>query len=542
MPDSPAPTASSRRSALAIAACTALLGLIWRLVLVRVYFGHEEEDWGNLQMARGVLDSGFRWIELEHMPGYLWMVAAVTAVVDDVELASRLVAVGMGTVTVALVAWIGARWYGPLVGWLAGLLVAFQPEAALYSATALRESSFTALLLLGVLLCGGRRFVLGGLVLAAGFLIRFNVAFSILPALVIAALWMAKKDPIRGLRGPRGAWIAAALVSATTLAWAVFYKQHPEGGTWAFWGGVMSRNTGSAVGDLTTQEHLMAVVHAVGGLLFRVFPSHVGPAALLCAPLGVLAAWRALRSCADSPDREAVLRRAWLALCGLGTFGLLMTTALFSTYEWFHNLYWKWITPLVSFLALLGVEGARQLLAWLPAPARRLRGALALVLMGTTLTVFAFQTRHQVQTSARMYGAQVLLARWIEDAWVPDVGVLGDGIPAWYLHREPTDIVTVPWTDDAVPSGDPEALGRWLNENRMGVVIHFRDAWFEATTKAPFLGRPETVDLGVVVLKPVAWSWEYGMLAYAVEQAHDVPPPTSHPPAGTWFPSPEWTP
>ncbi len=528
---------------MAITSGTALLGLVWRVVLSRVYFGHEEEDWGNLQIAHGVLDTGFSFIELEHMPGFVWMVAAVTALVGDTEIAALIVAITMGTATVALVAWIGVRWYSPRVGLLAGFLVALQPEAALYSATALRESSYTAFVMVGVLLCGERRFGWGGLVFALGFLIRWNVAFSILPALLVTLLWMRSRDRDGpgGWRGPRGAALATGLVAATTLAWATLYRLHPEGGSWAFWGGVLSRNTGGAVSDLSTSEHGMAVVHAVGGLLVRVFPMHVGPAALVCAPLGVLGAWEGLRRWSGT-DPDAALRRAWLALCAVATFALLLTTAVFSTYEWFHNLYWKWITPLVPFLALLGVQGAIALLDWLPEPARRLRRSLIAVLLGSTLVVFGFQTRNQVRTSERLYGVQVRLARWIERAWVSDVGVLADGIPAWYLHRRTTDIVTTPWTDPAVPSGDPEALGRWLHENRIGVVVWFRDEWFEARAKAPFLGAARPVDLGVVVLKPVAWSWEYGVLAYAVEHAADVPPPTSLPPAGTWYPKPGWTP
>ncbi len=541
----PPAVSSSRRRSWSIAGGTAVVALIWRVLLARVYFGHEEEDWGNLQIAHGVLESGFRWIELEHMPGFVWMVAAVTSLIGDTELAAQSVSIVMGAATVGLVAWIGVRWYSPAVGLIAGLLLAFQPEAALYSTTALRESSFTAFVMLGVLLCGERRFLGGGIVLALGFLIRWNIAFSLLPALIIVLIWMRlrDRDGPKGLAGPAGVAMATGVVGAMIVGWATFYRLHPEGGTWAFWGGVLTRNTGGAVADLTTREHGMAVINAVGGLLGRVFPNHVGPAALACAALGVIASWKALRAwTGEGADRDAVLRRAWLALCALGTFGLLITTAVFSTYEWHHNLYWKWITPLVPFLALLGVQGALAFLAWLPEPASRLRGALAMVLVGSTLVVFGFQTRNQVQVSERMYGAQVRLARWIEAAWIPDVGVLADGIPTAYLHRRATDIVTIPWTDPAVPSGDPEALGRWLNENRIGVAIWFQDEWFEAKSKAPFLGEPETVDLGVVVLKPVGWSWEYGMLAYVVEHAHGVPPPTSRPPAGTWYPAPGWSP
>ncbi len=58
-------------------------------------------------------------------------------------------------------------------------------------------------------------------------------------------------------------------------------------------------------------------------------------------------------------------------------------------------------------------------------------------------------------------------------------------------------------------------FGSWPDENRIGVVVWFRDPWFETRSKAPSLGGAETIDLGVVVLMPVGW---------------------------TWYPAPDWTP
>ncbi|MCO4772894.1 MAG: glycosyltransferase family 39 protein [Deltaproteobacteria bacterium] len=525
MPEAPTGAGSaSLRSSFAIALGTALVGLAYRLWLVPRYFGHEEEDWGNLQIARGVVESGFRWLELEHMPGYAWLVAIVSLLGFDVEVAARIVAVLSGALVVGLVAWIGARWYDATTGLVAGLLVAFQPEAALYSATALRESSYLALALLGVLLCGERRFAWGGASLAAAFLIRFNAFFSLFPALLIAAAWSWRRDRKAAI----GAAISAAVLGAMTAGWSVLYRLHPDGGSFNFWGGVLGRNTGGAVGDLSGPEHVEAVLEAVLGLAFRVMPGHLGPAVLLCAPVGVAVAFLALRRSQD----EAFVRRAWLALCALGTLGLLFATAVVSTYEWFHNLYWKWLTPSVPFLALLGVHGARVLARSVPAAVAR--PLLAILVLSTGLA-FGLQTQNQVDASVRMYGVQVRTARWIEEAYIEDIAVVADGIPAWYIGRKPSDRVVIRWTDPRVPS-ERAALGRFLFENRVASVLWFREEWIGAAEKAPYLAEGVATELGPVTLKPVAWSHEYGMIGYAVEQAHAVPPPKMQPPDGVWFP------
>jgi len=528
MPNAPTGAGpASTRASFAIALGTALIGLLYRLLLVPRYFGHEEEDWGNLQIARGVAESHFTWLELEHMPGYSWAVGALTWIGVDVETSSLLVSVGAGALAVGLVGWIGARWYDSTTGLVAGLLVAFQPEAALYSATALRESSYMALSLLGVLLCGQKRFRSGGAALSAAFLVRFNAFFSLFPALLLAAWWLRQRNP----KESHGALAAAATLGTVTAGWSLLYRLHPEGGSFRFWGGVFDKNTGGAVADLSTQEHIQAIIEAVWGLCLRVFPAHLGPAVLLCLPLGIFASWLALRQA----DDEKAQRQAWLALCGLGTMGLLAATAVVSTYEWFHNLYWKWLTPSVPFIALLGVQGARTLLrATLPA----LRLPLATVLLGSTALAFTLQTQHQVEQSARMYGVQVITARWIEQAYVEDIVVIADGIPAWYLNREPSDRVVISWRDPQLPD-DRKSFGLFLFENRVAAVLWFREDWIGAADKAPWLAKGEATEAGPVTLKPVAWTHEYGMIGYAVEQAHSVRPPDRQPPAGTWFPPEE---
>ena len=65
------------------------VGLLWRLWLGSRFYGWEESDYGNLAMVRGVLASGFTAHELDHMPLYYALGAAVMALVGDASLAAR---------------------------------------------------------------------------------------------------------------------------------------------------------------------------------------------------------------------------------------------------------------------------------------------------------------------------------------------------------------------------------------------------------------------------------------------------------------------
>jgi hypothetical protein len=485
------------------AAILGVVGGAYRLGLTTRYWGHEEEDWGNLVLIRGVLDSGFGYVETEHMPMYSWLAAAATAAVGDPRSGGLLVAVLFGAITVALTAWIGARWLSPAAGVVAGLLVAFQPESALYAASTLRESTYTALMLGAVALIGSGRSRLGGLALAAAFLARFNPAFSLLPAL----LWLAVRD-----RDDRRRWVGPALaLAAVTLLWAAYYRS--TAGTWAFWGAVVERNSGDAVADLFPRERVAAVLAALGGLGFRVLPAHVGPLVVALAPAGLL-----LRGRARRPDAAR-----WLAAAALGTVALLFATAAVSTYEWTHNLYWKWLTPSVPFLALFAAHAIAQ--------APRSRGLLAAALLLATAPSYAAQTRSQVQQSAAWYGSQIELARWVERAWPPGVAMITDAIPAWYLQSTRSPLRVVSWQDPALPHDDPGAFGAFLAREGVVVVQWFDEDWVGAREAAPFLADGKAFAAGPRVLVPVAREDGYGFIAYMVSYDPPAPQPREPPPA-----------
>ena len=487
-----------------LAASLGLLGGLYRGWLTTRYWGHEEEDWGNLVLIRGVLESGFRFVETEHMPLYSWLAAAATAATGDPRTGGLIVAVLAGAATVALTAWIGARWLSPAAGALAGLLVAFQPESALYAASTLRESTYTAAMLGAVALVGARRTRWAGAVLAVAFLARFNPAFSLLPALI----WLALRDRRTDWRR----WaVPAAWLAVTTLLWALYYRS--EAGTWSFWGGVMERNTGDAVSDLFPRERAAAVFGAGWGLAGRVLPSHVGHVVVALAPLGL---WRWSR--ARRPDAAR-----WLAAAALGTLALLFATALVSTYEWTHNLYWKWLTPSVPFLALFAAHGVTSL------PRGATAAGAALLLF--TAPPYVLQTRAQLERSAAWYGSQIELVRWVERAWPPGVAMITDAIPAWYLEATRSPVHAISWQDPALPRDDGEAFGAFLTEQRVVVVQWFAEDWVGAQEAAPWLGSGKAYAAGPRVLVPVAREDGYGFIAYMVSHGPESPGPSEPPPA-----------
>jgi hypothetical protein len=488
----------------------ALVALVWRVRLAGVYMGHEEEDWGNLEIIRGVLDSHFAYVETEHMPLFVWLAAAVARITGDVHLAALIVPVVCGAAAVGLTTWIGMRWLGPAVGVAAGLAMCLQPESALYSASPLRESLYVALMMGGILLVGRQQLGAGAAVLAVAFLARFNVAFSILPALLLWAA-LCRDRTIRNR-----ALVAAAAIGAVVIAWAAYY--HSETGSWAFWGRVVELNTGDAVADLSAPERITAVVGAVGGLFGRVLPSHVG---WLVVPLAVVGGVRLVREPPAEPEPAR-----WLGWCALGTLGLLALTALVSTYEWHHNLYWKWLTPSVPFLLLFAAYGAAGLLRRAP---RRLAVALVALIVVITGLGYGLETHRQVTLSDQLYGTQVRLARWLEQAWEPEVGVLTDGIASSWLHRRHGSIRVFTWRSEGLPKDDPEALGAWLIERRVGLVMWFSEEWFGAVDAAGYLAGGQERRLGPARLVPIVRETGYGMIAWQVV-GPGVPEPDAPPP------------
>ncbi len=517
------------------------------------YYGHEEEDWGNLEIVRGILETRFQFIETEHMPLFTTISAYVAMAAGDSEVAAELVAVFFGAATVALVTWIGIRMLSPAAGLVAGVLVMVQPESLLYAASPLRESTYAALLLLGLALVGAQQYGKSAVALSAAFLTRFNAAFTVLPALVLHAWWVrgrerrdkasaraaAQGDPdalaaidrLPGLAPARGSLVVAAVLAGVTALWARYYASVMD--TWRFWGGVMERNTGDAVADLSTREHVAAVGEAVLGLSFRVLPGHVGWAVV---PLGFVGAAWVLRGRSRDPDNAR-----WLLANAATTLGLLLVTAVVSTYPSDHNLYWKWLAPTVPFFALLGAHGAVEGLRSVPlpqgVPRRPAVVVLALGLAAATALGYLAETDRQITRSDRWYGTQIRLCEWVERALPPDAGVLTTGIPTSFLSRRTSDRRVLSWHAEDLPRTDAEAFGAWLVEHRVDLVVWMNEEWTGAPQAAPDLAAGEPTIQGPVTLVPVAREDGYGFIAYRVDGTGRPPPSSPPPPEAGGLPS-----
>jgi hypothetical protein len=485
-----------------------LVALAWRFALTRSYYGSEEEDYGNLGLIIGTLQSGFTYVETEHMPLFTSLAAGATAITGDAETGGELVAVLAGSLVAALTTWIGWRWLAPIAGVLAGLLVAFQPDSALTAATPLRISTFVALSLLGVALLGERRPLQGAIVLALAFLARFDLAFTLLPALVLLA----------AMRRDRRHLAAVGLVLAVVIAWAAYYNATL--GTWAFWGSVADRTTTGAGGG--------GGFATVGGVLARMLPAHLGWGLLLLAPVGLVLS---LRDAAPGRSREQV---RWLALCFAAVFGFFCLAIYLSAYRWDHNLFWKWLCASVPYFALFAswvVVVGLQGLAARPPKGRIAAWVLGLLLLSATAWTFADQTRAQMARSDLWYGTQVRLTAWVEQAWPEDVGLVADLIPATWLSRRSSNRRVLRWSGDEVPEDlDRAAFGAWLESQRISLVFTFDEEWVGSARKAPWLGELAPTRAGPVELVPIALEREYGFVAWQVTGSPALDVPSSPPP------------
>ena len=498
--------APSRRLPLA-AVLLGGLALLWRWRLTAIYFGSEEEDYGNLGLILGTLQSGFRYVETEHMPLFTALAAAVTGLVGDAEVGGEIVALISGTAVVLLTLLIGWRWLSPAAGVVAAALLVSQPELALYSATPLRITTYVAFVLLAVWALGERRPILATIALSLGFLTRFDLAFSILPAAALLTAWRLRSE------GPRPSILAPLAVgAATVLGWAAWYRSHL--GTWRFWGGVAERNEGGGI-DLGT----------LGGFLGTIVPGHVGHAAVLAAAVG--AVWM-LRGRAADPERAR-----WLLRAGSSVTGLLVTTVILSSYDWNHNLYWKWMSTSVPFLALGAGHAVAEGATALGGRGRGGRWAAVALLAGFALqTGWAHhrETRAQLDRSDQWYGTQVRLMRWVEASFPPDVGVLADLIPATYLSRKTSARRVSLWRQSELPPGDVDAFAAFVRAERISLVFWFREEWVGAQLRAPWLAEPEPQVVGGLRLLPIAAEPGYGFVAWQVIEP-GFPDATSPPPA-----------
>ena len=475
-----------------------LLGLAWRLWLMGRYYGWEESDYGNLAMARGVLESGFTHYDMNHLPLYYGLSALVLAVVGDTELATHLVSLSAGLASIALVVALAWRLAGREAAWVAGLAVVFQPEMALYSASALREPLYAALLLGGLAALTRERLAAASVLVVMAFLVRFDALVIMGPVLLVHALG----------RAPRPRRVVAALVPLVlgVALWSAYC--HFFHGIWRFWEHSVTVNIETGLGEEAggQLEWVANGVRVSLALATRVLPGHMGA----LVPLAGLLALPGLVRAGHSGRRS-------LALLLVLVTGFWLAIGFAGQHDPGHNLYWKWLLPLVPFWAIAAGLAASWLLD-------RLRGRLplygALGLVGGALLVVWVQqldeTRRQLAVSERLYKPQLELARSIEAEIPEGVPMVLDNIPACWLGRRPHGRTLHTWMDIPVPE-DRAELGRWMEAEGIEWVLWFREEWTQAPVVAPWLAQGGSQRFGPVSLQELDREDEYGWIWYSVE-------------------------
>jgi hypothetical protein len=479
-----------------IVAVSVLLAGLWRLWLAGVYAGWEESDYGNLAMVRGVLDGGFLHYDMNHMPGYYALGAAALAVVGDAVVAAKAVSMLSGLVALGIAVALTHRLAGPLAAALTGLLLTFQPEFALYSSSSLREPVYAAAVLAMLLSLGRERLVLAGLMAGGAFLVRMDGALALCPVLVLHALGR----PERLMRLVR----ALAPLLLIIAAWSVYCRI--DHGTFLFWSHSVAVNveTGLGAEARSALDWWRAGLSVSVSLVAWMMPWRIGWGVWL----GLLLAL------ASVPWRRHGLERTWVILAVLMT-GVWAGIGLVGQHDPVHNLYWKWLCPIVPVVVPLGIVGVVRL-------SQRLGGRLLVVLvvlqaLGSGLK----ETHRQWALSEAWYRPQLDLAQWIETELPESSTLLVDNIPACWLNRRHHTRELISWFDVPVVPGDEADFGRWLIEEDVELVLWFREEWTQAPIITPYLDAGGYWTQAGVSLTEVRREDGYGWILYAVDRTLD---------------------
>ncbi len=481
----------------------AIIALAFRLCLMPYYYGWEESDYGNLAMARGVLESGFRDYDMRHLPLYYFLSAAVLSVVDDTILATHIVSLVSGTAAVIFGYLLAREAFGQRAGVLAGVLLCIQPELALYSASSLREPLFTALVLAGGLALIRRRDLLSATATGLSFLTRFD---SLATNMVVTfAVLLRRKG---GRTSPRVAILGPLAVFTLFVAgWSAYCKV--VHGTFLFFLPTVEVNieTGGAQ-EIT--ERLPFILHGLkvaAALFFVTLPRHLSVVVWLLA-FGAMVRYRR--------DLGRVSARGTLFLYLVFNTAFWLAIGFVGQHEPGHNLYWKWLYVVIPFWLIFAAGAA-------VAVVDRLRNhrlwavATAVAMAAAVGWSFAAETARQLNMSARLYRPQVELAEWVEAHVPPGTSLIFDNIPACYIDRRPHEWHFLSWFDLDIPPGDRGALARLIAREDVRYVLWFKEDWTEAPVIAPYLAEPVPHTIGRYRLEPLFHEEEYGFIFYAVK-------------------------
>ncbi len=459
---------------LALCVATALL----RAYFLYAYYGWEESDYGNLAMVYGVWDSGFSHYDMNHMPGYYFFGALLYGVFGDSTVAAFSVSALAGILTLGVLGQQLTRWFPVRKGWLILAALLVQPEFVLYASSSLREPLYALFLILALQALLTDQHWKYGVWGALAFSVRFEAPLFLLPMLLCVP-WQWK-DRVKSL---------SVLVCAVSL-WMV-YCWHTYDSPW-FWSHAAAVNVETGLGAEATKgwEWWLNGFSICWGLMVSIAPSHVGHGWML-AWLATPFIWR---------DSKKVLVCWWWSVLMTGVW---LGIAFVAQHEVGHNLYWKWMYPLVPFWIVCAVLTVlRSSSTWL---------VWTVLIQG--MVVQGIECKRQFDLSERLYGPQIRLAQWIEGNLDPSQPLLLDNVPACWLRRDENPFELHSWFD--VPTfTTPDELWTWADSNDVEYVLFFREEWTQAPIKASFLLDRDTIDIdnqGRIVLldeeTEYGWKW-----------------------------------
>ena len=186
-------------------------------------------------VARSLVEHGTYGLQTLRPPGYPTLIAGVYATFGPNLLSLRLVEGVLGTVSVALLGWVGAGLFGPRAGLIAAALMALHPVLAFLPSTQYSESTVVLSLVLAfaAFFAAWRRgaawrWALAGVLFGVSALVRPNTVFM-LPGLGLGLL-LAPRPPAGGRLVP--GLIALLALVATLTPWIV--RGHQVHGRWYF--------------------------------------------------------------------------------------------------------------------------------------------------------------------------------------------------------------------------------------------------------------------------------------------------------------------
>jgi len=447
------------------------VGGLWRLWLMPRYAGWEESDYGNLAMIQGVLEGGFQHYDMNHMPGYYALAALVHAFVGDAVLAGRGVSLLGGLVALGLATLLAVRIGGRRAGWVAGGLLVVQPEFALYAASSLREPLAAAFVMGALMFMGRERLAWAGVMAGLAFLVRFDYALVMGPVLAFHA--MGRDGRWRRLCGGLAPLVAAIAIWAAYCWW--------DHGTWAFWSHSVSVNveTGMSAEAEVPGEWWRNGLGISSALLSWLLPWRIG--------WGLWAGliWMLLGACRMPHGVHRTM-----ALQGFLMLGLWAGIGFVGQHAPSHNLYWKWLCPIIPVvlpLAVVGLWDAVDRVSRVVGPTGG--GLMVALFAGQAVASNLMETERQRARSEQWYRPQLELAQWIEaEIPIADALVL-DNIPACWIRRRTTEREMVSWFDVPASPGDASSFVDWIKENDVQWVLWYREEWTQAPTIAPFLSE-----------------------------------------------------